>query len=416
MPRINIYSKEECDANFAGAAEVEAKADKADTYTKTETDALMQQERLARADADENLQDQIDLLEAGSDVKDVVGTYAELQAYDVTTLNPNDIIKVLSDSTHDGAETYYRWIVEGGVGAWQFIGAKARTYTAQETDLLLDQKADKADTYTKAETDGLLLLKQDVLVFDGTPRAGSTNPVTSRGIKDALDTKQGQLTASTGITIGAGNIISADCATSPISGSDRPITSGAVKEALDLKQDAMTLDTQPRSGSTNAIMSGGVYDAMLDKQNKLTAGTGITLGSGANPTISAVGVWEELDLAHLPTDFEGGDVLMMHAYGLAATGDPPGADTSSGIVIITLRASTSVWPELPCKFNPAKITVVEKVEGATAWNGTGASDVLFRLSNLAPGSSFTQINYYSVKRSELSTYVGRIWRLKRQRK
>ena len=287
MPRINIYSKEECDANFAGAAEVEAKADKADTYTKTETDALMQQERLARADADENLQDQIDLLEAGSDVKDVVGTYAELQAYDVTTLNPNDIIKVLSDSTHDGAETYYRWIVEGGVGAWQFIGAKARTYTAQETDLLLDQKADKADTYTKAETDNLLLTKQDVLVFDGTPRSGSTNPVTSRGIKDALDTKQGQLTASTGITIGAGNIISADCADAPISGSDRPITSGAVKTALDAKQDVMTLDTQPRSGSTNAIMSGGVYDALLDKQNKLTAGTGITLGSGSNPTIAA---------------------------------------------------------------------------------------------------------------------------------
>ena len=42
------------------------------------------------------------------------------------------------------------------------------------------------DGYTKAETDALLLLKQNLLIWDQTPTAGSSNPVTSEGIKAAI--------------------------------------------------------------------------------------------------------------------------------------------------------------------------------------------------------------------------------------
>lgn len=42
------------------------------------------------------------------------------------------------------------------------------------------------DGYTKAETDALLLLKQNLLTWDQTPTAGSSNPVTSEGIKAAI--------------------------------------------------------------------------------------------------------------------------------------------------------------------------------------------------------------------------------------
>ena len=42
------------------------------------------------------------------------------------------------------------------------------------------------DGYTKAETDTLLLLKQNLLTWDQTPTAGSSNPVTSEGIKAAI--------------------------------------------------------------------------------------------------------------------------------------------------------------------------------------------------------------------------------------
>ena len=42
------------------------------------------------------------------------------------------------------------------------------------------------DGYTKAETDALLLLKQNLLTWDQTPTVGSSNPVTSEGIKAAI--------------------------------------------------------------------------------------------------------------------------------------------------------------------------------------------------------------------------------------
>ena len=54
-------------------------------------------------------------------------------------------------------------------------------YTKSQTDALFN------DYYDKDETDDLLDLKQDVLNFDTQPIAGSQNPVTSAGIKTALD-------------------------------------------------------------------------------------------------------------------------------------------------------------------------------------------------------------------------------------
>ena len=42
------------------------------------------------------------------------------------------------------------------------------------------------DGYTKAETNALLLLKQNLLTWDQTPTVGSSNPVTSEGIKAAI--------------------------------------------------------------------------------------------------------------------------------------------------------------------------------------------------------------------------------------
>ena len=51
---------------------------------------------------------------------------------------------------------------------------------------------------------------QTELTFDTAPKAGSTNPVTSNGIKTAIDAKQNSLTAGDNITISADNVISAD--------------------------------------------------------------------------------------------------------------------------------------------------------------------------------------------------------------
>lgn len=56
----------------------------------------------------------------------------------------------------------------------------------------ISTKADKSDTYTKDEVDNKinsvdLSGKQDKLIFDTTPTENSENPVTSGGIKNALD-------------------------------------------------------------------------------------------------------------------------------------------------------------------------------------------------------------------------------------
>lgn len=91
-------------------------------------------ETLNRQNADNGLQSQIDAIVASSDVFDIVGTYAELQAYDISTVPPNDIIKVLVDSTHNNAATYYRCVETGGVKSWSYIGSEGAYYTKSEAD------------------------------------------------------------------------------------------------------------------------------------------------------------------------------------------------------------------------------------------------------------------------------------------
>ena len=91
-------------------------------------------ETLNRQNADNNLQTQIDAIVSSSDVFDIVGTYAELQAYDIATVPVNDIVKVLVDSTHNDAATYYRCVENGGVKSWTYIGSEGAYYTKGEAD------------------------------------------------------------------------------------------------------------------------------------------------------------------------------------------------------------------------------------------------------------------------------------------
>lgn len=105
-----------------------------DYYTKTETDTQIGYETTAREIADSGLQEQIDAIVASSDVVDIVGTYAALQAYDTSKLGDNDIIKVLTDETRDDATTYYRW--DADTSTWGYIGAEGPFYTKAESDAL----------------------------------------------------------------------------------------------------------------------------------------------------------------------------------------------------------------------------------------------------------------------------------------
>ena len=50
----------------------------------------------------------VDNIEAASDVADIVETYADLMAYDTSTLTDKAVIKVLKDETKENRQTYSR--------------------------------------------------------------------------------------------------------------------------------------------------------------------------------------------------------------------------------------------------------------------------------------------------------------------
>lgn len=95
-------------------------------------------EALARQNADSGLQSQIDAISASSDVTDIVGTYAELQAYDTSTLRNNDIIKVLQDEEHNDETTYYRWST--ATQTFTLIGEEGPYYTKSAADAKFQDK------------------------------------------------------------------------------------------------------------------------------------------------------------------------------------------------------------------------------------------------------------------------------------
>ena len=94
--------------------------------------SALSSETTNRENADNGLQSQIDAITASSDVKDIVGTYEQLQAYDTSTLGNNDIIKVLQDETHDNETTYYRWSTT--TETFTLIGEEGPYYTKSEAN------------------------------------------------------------------------------------------------------------------------------------------------------------------------------------------------------------------------------------------------------------------------------------------
>lgn len=95
-----------------------------------------------------NLQSQIDAITAASDVTDIVGNYAQLQAYDTTGLANNSIIKVLQDESRNNETTYYRWVITSGTGAWVLIGEEGPYYTISAANNTFISKNDIATTTT----------------------------------------------------------------------------------------------------------------------------------------------------------------------------------------------------------------------------------------------------------------------------
>ena len=167
--------------------------------------------------ADQNLQEQIDAISAASDVVDIVGTYADLQNYDTSSLGENDIIKVLTDESRGGATTYYRW----SNNTFTYVGSEGPYYTKSEADSTFVPQTRTVNN--KALSSNITLTAQDVgaatpadiptavseLTNDSgyITSAALTSYYTKTETDNLLDDKQDNLVAGTGIDI-TNNVIS----------------------------------------------------------------------------------------------------------------------------------------------------------------------------------------------------------------
>lgn len=205
----------------------------------------------ARQAADQEIWTEIETIEAASDVVDVVGTYADLEAYDTSKLHDKDLIKVLQDETRDDAITYYRF--SKAAGTFSYVGSEGPYYTASETDTLLSAKQDTliagsnvqiaADGKTISATDttysdfvgatvltngenGLVPapLSTDVNKFlqgdgswgtptDTTYTAGTNVQISAQNVISATDTTYSDFTGATSSVAGAHGLVPAPATT-----------------------------------------------------------------------------------------------------------------------------------------------------------------------------------------------------------
>lgn len=196
------------DANFATKTEV-GTAVEAESLARESADTAINgaiaNETTARQNADNGLQSQIDAIVASSDVKDIVGNYAELQAYDTSTLGNNDIIKVLQDETHSNETTYYRWST--ATSSFSLIGEEGPYYTKAQTDILLNGKQNILTAGNNIQISG-----DTISATDTTYTAGNNVDITN-GVISATDTTYSDFTGTDGTEAGEAGLVPAPVAT-----------------------------------------------------------------------------------------------------------------------------------------------------------------------------------------------------------
>ena len=163
---------------------------------------------------------------------------------DVNNLNPDEVQRKL-----DAMQTE----INGVKTSIQTITQNVTTLTGNVNNNTTD-----IETLTGEMTNvkNTLNNKQNVLTFDATPTAGSNNPVTSDGIKRALD------------NIDVGNVqeqldaIEQEQTEQNTKISDNKREIDTVKQSLAGKQNVLTFDATPTAGSNNPVTSDGIKRAL----------------------------------------------------------------------------------------------------------------------------------------------------------
>lgn len=84
----------------------------------------------ARSNADNELQSQIEALEAKSTVVDILQNVSDLEGYDKSHLQLNDVICILTDETKHNTVSYYRW----NGSDFTYVGSEGVYYTRSQSD------------------------------------------------------------------------------------------------------------------------------------------------------------------------------------------------------------------------------------------------------------------------------------------
>lgn len=181
-----------------------------------------------------------------TEVDTIIGSLSHLALEIVASLPTQDIstTTIYLVETSAGSHVYMQYAYIDN--AWAQLGTT---------------QIDLTNYYNKSEVDLLLLAKQDVLTFDATPTASSTNPVESGGVYSALQGKQDTLTFD--------NV--------PTANSNNPVKSGGVYTALEGKQDVVQVSSMP-SASAGA---GKVYQYIGTTTQDFTHGYFYEVQSGA---------------------------------------------------------------------------------------------------------------------------------------
>lgn len=101
-----------------------------------------------------DLQSQIDGLNAGQNLADIVTDLTALNNLSITNLHDGDKVQVLVDSNHDNASTVYSLSISGSSHSWTYIGKYGQDgYTKSEANALLETKQDLIDSSHKLSSD-----------------------------------------------------------------------------------------------------------------------------------------------------------------------------------------------------------------------------------------------------------------------
>lgn len=248
------------------------------------------EETVARIAADEALEQEIEDLRNSPDVVDIVANYAELEAYDTSTLGDKDVIRVLTDETHDDESTYYRW--DKPNSQWVFIGAVEGYYTKAQTDTLLATKQNVLTPGTNIQ-----IVEDTISATDTTYTAG--NGLSLEGTEFSADTSvlQEKLTAGTNVQINGATISATDTTYSAgtgldLTGTQFSVDTTEIQEKLaagsNIQINGTTIsatDTTYTAGSGLDLTGTEFSVDTTTIQPKLTAGSNITID--ANNEISA---------------------------------------------------------------------------------------------------------------------------------